>query len=103
MKIEIQKKVETTEILDIDLPYYYKQIILLDTQDLAVFGRIEENNHIAITIRSSYGEHRAKGFGLEIEHRRAHTLGCYMVEKYRSNETEYLAAKAETLAAMYSV
>lgn len=97
MKLQIIKRVEQRQTIEIEFPYYYKNDLLLDESDCVIYGKIEENQHSAITIQGCYqGGIR---FELETEKKGAASLACYMTDEYKSNETEYLAAKAKLLAA----
>lgn len=97
MKLEIIRKVDRVEIIDIELPYYYKHDLMSDYSDSVIYGKIEEKLHTAIKVSYEY-----KGgiiFELESEKRNAAAMACYMTDEFKSSETEYLAAKAKMLAA----
>jgi len=95
MKLEITRKVEQKEIVEIELPYYYKHDLMLDEVDVVIYGKVEENKCTAIQISQG----RELEFELSVERRPAAQYGCYMADEYKSNEAEYLAAKVKLLAA----
>ncbi len=94
MKLEITRKIETKETIEIELPYYYKHDLMLDSDDSVIYGKVEEKKHTAIHV-SRWG----KCFDLEVEERNAASFACYMTDEYKGCEAEYLAAKAKLLAA----
>jgi hypothetical protein len=97
MKIEITRKIEQKEIIEIEFPYYYKHDLMLDESDSVIYGKIEEEKHTAIQISNDY--RGAEEFSVEVEKRKAVTLDCYLTDEYKSDEAEYLAAKTKLLAA----
>lgn len=98
MKLEITRKAECKETVEIELPYYYKHDLMLDEADVVIYGKVEEKR--CTTIKVSYGySSRSTEFELSIEDRQAAAYGCYMADEYKSSEAEYLAAKAKLLAA----
>jgi len=98
MKLEITKTVDQTETIEIEFPYYYKHDLMCDDVDSVIYGKIELERHTAIQLRYDYrsGE---RSFELEVEQRPAETLGCYMTDKHKGGEVEYIDAKAKLLAA----
>ncbi len=96
MKLEITRKVEHKETVEIDLPYYFKHDLMLDDEDVVIYGKVEEKQ--CTTIKVSYGSRRNE-FELNIENWPASAYGGYMTDEYKSTEAEYLAAKAKLLAA----
>jgi len=97
MKLEIPRKIEQKETIEIEFPYYYKNDLLLDDVDSVIYGKIEEKRHTTIQVRNNYQGGRS--FELEVEARGAASVACYMTDEYKSDEGEYLAAKAKLLAA----
>lgn len=98
MKLEITRKIEQKETVEIDLPYYYIHDLMLDEADVIIYGKVEEKRCTSIIIGHSYGSHNNE-FELSIEDRPASAYGSYMTDEYKSSEAEYLAAKAKLLAA----
>lgn len=101
MKLNITRRVEVVEAIDIELPYYYRHDLMLDTSESVIYGKVEESRHTAIKISCSLGD-RGHEFELAVENRPAGTVGCYMTDEYRSSEDVYLAAKEQLLAAVQS-
>lgn len=101
MKLEIIRKIEQKETIEIDLPYYFKHNLGLDEADVVIYGKVDENRCANIKIGYGYGSHSHE-FELSIEDRPASAYGCYMTDDYKSSEAEYLAAKAKLLSAAES-
>lgn len=97
MKLEITRKIKQRETIEIEFPYYYKHDLLPDDADSVIYGKIEEKQCTTIHVRNDY--RGGMSFELEVEKRGAASVACYMTDEYKSNETEYLAAKAKLLAA----
>lgn len=98
MKLEITRKIEQKETIEIDLPYYYKHDLMLDEADVVIYGKVEEARCTTIRIGHSYRSD-SNEFELSVEDRPASAYGCYMTDEFKSSEDEYLGAKAELLAA----
>lgn len=98
MKVEI--KIQRSEVItiDVELPYYYEQNIDTDYSDTAIYGRIEEKNHVSIKEDTDmYGK---KSFEIEVsEHNsiKATGLGCYFNPKYSSNQNAFDSARLRVL------
>jgi hypothetical protein len=99
MQLEITRKVEKKEIIEINFPYYYRYDLLLDEADVVIYGKIEEKKHTSIKITKQRLGWCGNEFELHIEKREASTLSRYMNKEYKSNEAEYLAKKTELLNA----
>ena len=100
MKLEITRKIEQKETVDIELPYYYKHDLLLDEADVVIYGKVEETRCTSIKISRNYDRYRhGKEFELTLADIPASASGCFMTDKYKSSGAEYLAAKAKLLAA----
>lgn len=67
--------------------------------DSIIYGKIEEKQCTNIQISRSYADDSIT-FELEIEQKPATHFACYMTDEYKSNEAEYLKAKAEMTAAV---
>lgn len=100
MQVEMIKKVESKETVEIEVPYYYLHDVG-DTGDYHVYGKIEDRRLITITVQ---GYPERVGFDLEIDARHISTCGEFMSSPYwKSTEAEFLKAKADMLAALQSV
>ena len=97
MKLEITRKIEQRETIEIELPYYYKHDLLLDDTDSVIYGKIEEKQCTKIRVHDNY--QGSVSFELEVEKIGAASAACYMTDEYKSNEAEYLDAKAKLLLA----
>jgi len=99
MKIEINKQITITEIIDIELPYFYKQDLMSDYGDAVIYGKIEEKNATAIHETKNYdGEEK-----YEVEKCPFTSIGnsgfsCYFREEYKSTKEEFEAAKKRCIA-----
>ncbi len=49
MEVEITKRIEQVEVIDVELPYYYQHDLSSDYGDCIVYGKIEE--HVCTTIQ----------------------------------------------------
>jgi hypothetical protein len=101
MKIEMNKTVTVKEAVDIDLPYYYDYDVG-DEGNYHVYGKIEENRMISITVTTYHGK---RGFDIEISER--HVSSCaefleFLTLDKVSSEAFFLAAKRDMLAAIQS-
>lgn len=101
MKLEITRKIEHTETIDIEFPYYYKNDLMPDDSSSIIYGKIEEMRHTSICIRH-HDLRNEDSYEIEIKEEHASNFSCYMVEKYKICESEYLAAKKTALAAIAS-
>ena len=97
MKLTVTRKIERREVIEIGLPYYYKHDLMLDDMDSVIYGKVEEMRHTTIRVQNNY--RGGMVFELEVETRGAASVGCYMTDEYKSNEAEYVVAKAKLLAA----
>jgi Arc/MetJ family transcription regulator len=93
----LRAALEQRETIEIELPCYYKHELLLDDTDSVIYGKIEVNQCTTIQVRDDY--RGAVSFELEVAKRGAASTACYMADEYKSNEGEYLAAKAKLIAA----
>ena len=99
MKLEITRKIDQNETVEIDLPYYYAHDLRVDEADVVIYGKIEAEQSTSITIRRAWVGGRGNEFELIIERCPASDFGYYMTNEYKSSEAKYLEAKAELLAA----
>jgi len=95
MRLEITRKVEQRETIEIEFPYYYKHDLMGDESDSVIYGKIEERKCTAIQLSYRRDE---KEYSIEVEERSASAFACYMTDEYKSTEAEYLAAKFKLLA-----
>ena len=102
MKLEVIRKIEKKETIDIEFPYYYKHDLFSDVSNAVIYGKIKENLHSSIMVCERY-DNQATEFELTIEERGAASLACYMEKEYSSNEREYLAAKSYMLEAIGNI
>jgi len=98
MKLEITRKVEQKEMIEIEFPYYYKHDLMLDDADSVIYGKVEDRRQTRIQIGYDYRS-KERSFQLEINDIPAAALACYMTDEHKSSEAEYLAAKAKLRAA----
>ena len=98
MKLQITRTFERKETIDVELPYYYKQDLMLDEVDSVIYGKIDED--CTTTIQITYNYRGKVRFELEINAVPADYFSCYMIGEYKSNKGEYLEANAKMLAAV---
>lgn len=100
MKIEIiRTKRETVEI-DIELPYFYKQVIVGDNGDCCtIYGKVELNKCTSIHVTEGHFDHSIE-YEIVIEKVEPSSSSCYFVEEYLGSQKEYIAAKESMLAAV---
>ena len=98
MKIEITINIKKKEVIDVELPYYYKQDLFLDDGYSIIYGKIEEDKCTAIQISKSF-RGNSSTYELEVEVAKPASSSCYFDDKYKSSETEYLEAKANLIEA----
>lgn len=98
MKLEITRNIEHKETIEIEFPYYYKHDLMLDDADSVIYGKIEEKRQTTIHVGYDYRS-KERSFELEMQDIPAAVLSCYMTDKHKSSEYEYLDAKAKLLAA----
>lgn len=101
MKLEITKSVQTKEIIEIEFPYYFKHDLMFDESNCIIYGKIEEEKCTKITIHDKFRDYSHE-YELEIEEVSAARFACYMVEKHKSCESEFIEAKNKMLAAIQS-
>jgi hypothetical protein len=99
MKVEIRRRVETREEIEIDLPYYYSYDCSGDDYNSDVFGKIEDGKCTTIHVTFSYRDGR-ETFELEIEKLPLGYIGDRADPKNKSTEAGFLEAKAKMLSAI---
>lgn len=97
-KIKIIKQIQQEEIIEIELPYYYKHDLNLDFEDSIIYGKIGENFHISI--QESKNNDGKEIYEIEKEiYPSIENSGysCYFEDKYKSNKKEFEAVKERCL------
>ena len=92
MKVEVTRTTKTKEMVEVNLPYFYRHDVDLDYGNYVIFGKIDEDWHRSVKIRLHY----LSGLrAVEIESEFTHwdRLSCYLADEYKSNATEYERAK----------
>lgn len=105
MELKIKREVEVEETINIDFPYYYKQDLLLDESDVVVYGMLEENKRVSITVKktSNMFSFPCLEFELDIEDVPASKMSCYMTDEYKGTEKEFFKAKELMLKAISEI
>ena len=99
MQIEITKYVPQIEIIEAELPYYYKHDLNLDNYgESVIYGKIDDIQCTSIQETNDYNGKEK----YEIEKEKYHSikysgLNSYFGEKYKSNKEEFEAAKERCL------
>ena len=97
-KVEITKQVPQVEIIEIELPYYYKHDLTSDYGKSVIYGKIEEKVCTSIQETQKYdGEDQ-----YEIESQEHHSiknsgLASYFNEEHKSSKEEFEAVKLRCL------
>lgn len=98
MKIEILENIQQKKIVDIELPYYFKDDLYLDSHECIIYGKVEEKRISKITINTEWGGSISE---IQIENHSGgvkYTLGSYYDDRYKSSKSEFENAKQEALA-----
>jgi hypothetical protein len=95
MRIEIEKYVKHTEIIEVELPYYYKHAAKNQYGKSVIFGKIEENKYTLIQ-RTENVSGKVK-YEILTENHNA-TLSDYFNKEYKSSKEEFEEGKEECLA-----
>ena len=94
MIVEITKKVEVRETVDIEFPYYFRHDLSNDLSDSVIFGKIEERciTTIHITTQSDVTS-------VEVERSDQYFKysSCYFDPQYKSSATAYAEAKIQAM------
>ena len=99
MQVEITKQVQQVEIIEVELPYYYKHDLMSDYGNSVIYGKIEEKLCTSIQENKNYdGEEK-----YEIEKEEHHSiknsgLSSYFDKKYKSNKEEFEAVKERCMS-----
>lgn len=102
MKVDIVKQVEVSTTIDVEFPYYYKYALEVDHADIVLYGKIVEDYSVRITTTTEWGN-TVLGRGpnkanIEVNKRKLTDPSYYFAEEYKSNEAEFLKAKAAAQA-----
>ena len=103
MELKIKRTVEQEETINIDFPYYYKHDLLLDHSDTVIYGKIERDRYVSITVENNGLHGNPVRFELEIKIKSAEHLSCYMTDEYKGTEKEFLDAKESMLKAISEI
>ena len=107
MRIEIVELTKTKKIIDIELPYYFKDDSMGDEDHTVTYGKLEEKIFTEITLifhrRGEFqsAEIEIKTIDLELELSVTdgwHAISRYLKDMYKSNKAEYLTAKRKALS-----
>lgn len=97
MKVQIRKMVESAEVIEVDLPFYYKTDLGPDSDNISYY-KIDKNEYWQITIDKPIS---GTGPTVEIKKRRIMTslpsVSLYLSIHESSNVEEYEQARAEAL------
>ena len=102
MKVEVIRTTKTKELVEIDLPYFYRHDLDLVDVDCAIYGKIGERWHTSVKVYtdSFIGSRR---FTVEKEPTDWDRLSCYLNDEYKSKAIEYENAKQQAIqAAQYA-
>lgn len=98
MQIEITKQVPQVDIIEVELPYYYKHDLMSDHGDSVIYGKIEEKLCTSIQESKDYaGESKyeitkAKHFSIKKS-----GLAPYFDKEHKSSQEEFEEAKERCL------
>lgn len=99
MQVEITKQITQLEIIEVELPYYYKHDLMSDYGDSVIYGKIEEKLCTSIQETKNYdGEEK-----YEIEKEEHYSiknsgLSCYFDTKHKSSKEEFESVKERCLS-----
>ena len=99
MEIKIKRLIPQEEIIEVELPYYYKHDLSDDYGDSIIYGKIEEKLHTSIHEIERY--HGKETY--EIEKEKHHSiensgLSSYFEDEHQSNKEEFEAVKERCLS-----
>lgn len=93
MKIEIEETIRQNKVIDIELPYYFKHDLYLDSHECVIYGKVEEKRISKITINREWGGSISE---IEIESYSGNvkfTISSYYGEEYKSFKEEFEGSK----------
>ena len=99
MKVEITKQVTKLEIIEVELPYYYKVDLMSDYDDSVIYGKIEEK--LCTSIKETKNDDGEEKY--EIEKEEHHSiknsgLSSYFDKRHKSSKEEFEAVKERCLS-----
>ena len=95
MKVEVTRKVEVKETVEVELPFFYQHDLMVDHADVVIYGKVEDGKATKITVSKG----RSTRYELETEQCRVSAFGCYMTEEYASTQAKFEEVQAELVAA----
>lgn len=100
MQVEITRQVPQVEVIEVELPYYYKQDLMSDYSDSVIYGKIEEKLCTSIQETKSYDDSEVKYEIEKEEHDSIKITGLanYFGKEYRSTKEEFESVKDRCLA-----
>jgi hypothetical protein len=98
MQIEITKQVQQVEIIEAELPYYYKHDLASDYGNSIIYGKIEENSHTSIQETYVYDVLKYEIEKEEHESIKNSGLSCYFKEEHKSTQKEFEDVKNRCLS-----
>jgi len=105
MKVKIRKKKVEYEIIDVDVPYYYKHNLGVEHGSSFIFGCIDRQK--ITSIRVSVDAVGKKTYAIDIEPITGDTALLYYTTYFESinasSKAEFLAAASEALQALQTI
>ena len=90
MKIEIAKKTTQVEVIEVELPYYYRHDLVSDYSTSVIYGKIEEK--ISTSIQETKSFTGTQKYEIEKEEHSSikdSGLGSYFEESHKSTQKEF--------------
>lgn len=97
MKLEIIKYVPQVEIIEVELPHYYKHDLMSDYGDCVIYGKIEEKLCTTIQESNKNGEDKYEISKEDHESIKNSGLSSYFDIKHKSSKEEFEEAKKRCL------
>ena len=94
MLIEVTRTTHTKEMVELELPYFYKHVLAVE-DDVVIYGKIGEKEHWSVEF---HDRHNYESVQIERELTDWGRLSCYLTNQHRSNAIEYEQARATALA-----
>lgn len=103
MQVEITKTVKQVEIIDIELPYYYKHNLMSDYRISVIYGKIDEKLCTSIHEDEYYdGDTKYEIEKEEHSSIKNSGLSAYFDKKHQSSKEEFEAVKERCLSFLKS-
>lgn len=97
MKIEITKTVRHIEVIDVELPYFYRNDLDSEYGYSIIYGKIDEKLHTSIHATKENGIEKYE-IEKEAHYSIKHTgLASYFDKEYSSSKTDFEEAKQRCL------